>query len=542
MLSLDTSQLAAVAATTKAVSWLFSVRDAYLTQYYWSTKSVSFGGQAYTFKIISFDGITLARPKTEMGVMAPSTLNFSISNKDAVISPDDLEDGTVTITLVINDASIASWKFLIKKASAAYQSIEIQCEDFFQQYIEGNYPVIQLALDDSAIEWIAGVSWDTGIDWYAGGGATSTTDGLKVRDVFPSASGDIADDCCIPLPFGTCYIPLRSTYITDDRFYVIGPMTQNGSVLTYTISKVRTPRAYSTKVEYESGSYDFNQHTKTSTSGQKFRTFQAMVAAGPAAAFYPLGDNYYDLPTCFSRSDMATMTNPADIIKWVLEDMGIASADINTASFTTAGTTFDGWNHVFNGAFWHVISREQALTSLLAQCHATLVCTDQVYMKVLTVTSQKTLTAGDIMRTGETGVGTYKHSKLERTLADSGNVSYSPASDSQDLGVNALVQAKSSSRNIDSQVFEMMFVSDSTIAVNLAKLYFQRKLLKKATETFTGKATLIALQPSDFITLPSGYNYGGAHDVIIDSMKINKDVSIDFTCTSFSEALEDYPT
>jgi hypothetical protein len=541
MLSFDDAQLAAVASATKTVSWLFDVTDKYLTAYTWSTKAVSFGGTDYTFKITSFDGVTLSRPKTEMGIMSPSTMNFSISNKDAAIDHDDLEEGFVTITLVINAVSIAAWKYLIKKANAAYQSIDIQCEDFFQQFIEGNYPIIQLSIDDSDIVWIAGVAWDATVVWDAGGGAITSTDGLKVRDAFPSTSGDIADDCCVPLPFGTCYIPLRSAYIATDRFYILGPLVQTGSALTYTISKVRTPREYSVKTEFESPAYDFDQYTKTAASGQKFRTFQAMVAAGPAAAFYPKGDNYYDLPTNFSRSDTVTTTNPADIIKWVLIDMGILAGDIDDASFATAHTTFDGWSHVFNGAFWHVITREEALTLLLAMCHSTLVFTDHAYLKVMTVVSQKTLTSADIIRSSETGTGTYKHSKLEHILADSGNVSYSPTDDSQDIGVNALIQAMSSSRNIDSGIFEMMFVSDATIAGNLARLYFQRKLLKKATETFTTKGTCLALQPSDFITLPAGYNYGGAHDVIIDSMTINKDVSIDFTCTSFREPLEDYP-
>ncbi len=461
MRSLTEAQQAVVDASVKKISWLFHVVDSNNVNYYWSTKSVTFDSQAYSFRVIDFNGIKMARPKTEMGIMTPSAMNFKITNKDNAINADDLEDGTVTVTLAAADANttsdeieIASWKFIIKKTSSVYQSAEIECEDFLQQYISGNYPIITFALTDNNIVWEAGVEWEAGVAWYAGGSGSSRTDGLKVRDIFPSSDGDIEDNCCIPIIFGTAYIPLRSAYVAGeaDRYYILGQTRANDVAITYTISAVRTPREYSTKVEYTSPTYDFTQEELESSDGHKFQGFQAMVAAGPSAAFYPKGDNYYDLPTKFSRDDTSSLVDPGDIIDYVLQDMGISSGDIDLTSFTAASTTYAGWGLEFNGGFWQVLTKEAVLTNLLCQCHSVLISTDKIYLKVLDVTSRKTITSADIIKNNSIGEGSCSISKLERTLADCGNVSYSPTDDSQDIGVNALVPAQRSSGNIDSDV------------------------------------------------------------------------------------------
>ena len=153
--------------------------------------------------------------------------------------------------------------------------------------------------------------------------------------------------------------------------------------------------------------------------------------------------------------------------------------------------------------------------------------------------TQKTITGADILRGGETGIGTYRYSVFTRTLATCGNVLYSPTDDAQDIGVNALIAAKTDKMHIDSEPFNMPFVADATIAGKIAKLYFQRKLLTKSEERMTVKATCVALDPGDFITV-SGDNYGGEHPVIVDSMTIRKDCSIDLTCTGYTDTIDNY--
>jgi hypothetical protein len=160
-----------------------------------------------------------------------------------------------------------------------------------------------------------------------------------------------------------------------------------------------------------------------------------------------------------------------------------------------------------------------------------------VELRLLSATSQKTVAASDILRGGELGAGTYSYSVFTRTLYDCGNVLYSPTDDAQDIGVSKLVAAKASRKHIDPEPMTMPFVADATLAAAIARLYFQRKLLKKSGEQFGVKATCIALEPGDFITI-QGDNYGVEHDAIIDSMTIKKDCSIDLTCTGFSDTIE----
>ena len=83
-----------------------------------------------------------------------------------------------------------NWRFAIKNAEPDYQKIRFRCEDYYNQFIEGDYPNTEL-----------------------------------VKDIFPSNDLNIGKEVYVPIPFGTCYIPLRSVYKTDQRYYLLGPTT-----------------------------------------------------------------------------------------------------------------------------------------------------------------------------------------------------------------------------------------------------------------------------------------------------------------------------
>ncbi len=571
MLNLSAGQQAIITSPVKTVSWLFDVTDRYLNRYYWSTKNVTISGgtvawasgiswmtgvvwtdgtdsHGYVFKVIDFSGITLQRPKTETGIMAPSEFSFSITNKDNVYDPADFEDGYVKVSLAMSDGVLSEviiqiWKFLIKKAEGEYQKIKFICEDFFQQYIEGDYPIMQYKIIGIATVWdtIDGIVWAAGIVWTDGSQGSLVSFGLKVHDVFYETSGvgNLSNYVCMPLPFGTCYVPVRSAYITDGRYYVLGPTIANGETVTYTISKVRSPRDYSVKAEY---TQTFTQFTKNSNVGDdsySFRVFQAALSAAPTNGLFARGDHYYDMPTQFSRSDTVAITNPADVIKYMLLGIGVDPLDIKDSTFTVAAATYTSWGLTFNGAFWKVVSREKALLSLLAQCHSTLVVAEQLELHVLNSASKQTITSTDVMKSQEIGPGSFKHTDLTRILADSGNVVYYPNTDVQDIGITYLMPAKTTKKYIDNEILDFPFVQTLVLTKKLARVYFQRKLLKDSKEQFTGKGTCLALQPSDFISI-SGDNYGGSHDVMVDSMAIKKDASIDFACIGFTDTIENY--
>ena len=99
---------------------------------------------------------------------------------------------------------------------------------------------------------------------------------------------------------------------------------------------------------------------------------------------------------------------PADVIAFILEDMGIPASLIDIgagSSFAAAATTFTAWGLEFNGAFWYKQDRAKVLAALLNMCHSTLVVTDKIGLKVLYKASQKTITKADILKREEKGPG-----------------------------------------------------------------------------------------------------------------------------------------
>ena len=56
---------------------------------------------------------------------------------------------------------------------------------------------------------------------------------------------------------------------------------------------------------------------------------------------------------------------------------------------------------------------------------------------------------------------------------------------------------------------------------------------------FKTKPNKLPLRPDDIVMI-TGDAYGGTYKVLIDYMRINKDISIDFKCIKFSEDLDDW--
>ena len=140
MLSLDATQLAIVAAANKdEVSWLFQIdrtgNDS--VDDYWSTKVKAWDGDNYTFKIAEFDEIEMNRAQSESGIQAPSSFDFTVSNKDNTLVPSDFSGGNVTLILVIsaggNEAAIRTWNFDIKGVEPGYQKLMFHCKDWLQK-------------------------------------------------------------------------------------------------------------------------------------------------------------------------------------------------------------------------------------------------------------------------------------------------------------------------------------------------------------------------------------------------------------------------
>ena len=136
--------------------------------------------------------------------------------------------------------------------------------------------------------------------------------------------------------------------------------------------------------------------------------------------------------------------------------------------------------------------------------------------------------------------GTFKTRPAAEPVNDSGYVAWQQAGEAQDVFLNTLVPAKTSAANPESSSLPCHLVSDSQCAQRLGTLFFQRRLLKAGGESFTllpGQS--LALRPADVITLDRP-DYGGRHDVLLDTVTVRKDLSVRAGAIRFSAPLDDW--
>lgn len=546
MRSLSAGQQALLDATSKTVVWTWIVETTGGTTYTWGMKkpetmvvqdtwddadheawddtheawddaSTTIPG---TFKVIpeSFAGITLNRANSENGIQSPNTLTFSVTNSGDALTASDFAGATVRLELLLQTATavntIARWAFRVLRCEAIYQNLDFTCEDFIQQYLEGDYPKTEL-----------------------------------IKDLAPSDDSVPNDNLCVPLPFGTCYIPLRSVYVSGDsaRYYIIGPTGK-----TYTITKVRSPVEWPAISEWDSGSFTFTQHAGTKVTG--YVTIDPVIAdsdadgTADATGLWKQGDGFLDMPCKFSRSDTSTKTSPADVIQFILEDFGVPTIDIDVAgSFATAKTTYTSWGLTWNGALFARESRRAILARLLIACHSTLRITDKVELHALSKTSQKTITNVDVLRESisadqeelSPGEGSFRYSAVVTEQNDAGYYLYQDGTTPQSTYVKLQAKAKATNANPSTESIDLIWVQDIDDGYRLASLYYQRKFLASANASFDSKASLLALQPDDVMTINYA-DYGGSYAVLIDQIRIARDLVLSFSVTKFSAALDDW--
>lgn len=507
MLSLTDKQLVKINADSKYISWLFTVITKDPRKVYsWSTKNKYYDANEYTYKINNktFRGISLSSTHKEYGMQAPNDFNFEILNLDDALIADDFLGAVVQLRLVIHTGNatlqelVRQWDFRVVRAEKATRMIKISCVDLVQYCMEGDYPNTDL-----------------------------------IKDLSPSDDDAKDDGLCVPLPFGTCYIPLRSLYIDDLRYYMLGPDEYN-----YKIYKIRSPHDWGGISEWERASYEFIQSTKT-INGKKYKVFQPLVADSNndgicnACGLWRSGNTFLDPLVQFSRSDTEKMTNPADIINYILKDWDIDWQEIDLQSIYDARDIFNSWGLVFNGAFYYKTPRAQILSTLLNMCNSTLIPKRKIKLQILSKKSQKTISKSNISK------DTFEYFSLTKELSDSGHVGYQTADMPQDRFLKVVVPAKNTTEEISKEILEVPFVSDSKNAQRIGTLYYQHKFFKKSNIRFVGLGNLLALEPDDVITINHD-DYGGGYDVVIDSIKINYDLSIDIDCIKYGVGLDNW--
>ena len=594
MLSFNANQLAMVAKASKIPSWRFYIYDKNGVAYA-SPASSGFT----TVVLMDFAAIELRRNSSENNTITPSDTSFSISNPNNSLLFTDFKGGNVLIELWsansdgTGDLKLAGWRFRIKTAEPGYQKMKIQAEDFLQYYLRGYYPNTRYP-----------------------------------QDIFPSNRTYDNDALCVPVPFGTAYVPLRDVYIpsavmatghtisaiastgglnckfvdsaagfssiesgrtitvtgftsatNNSTFAVVsatastiemlptagivtesagnaisvthgsGYMMLGDPTKTYTLTKLRSPRDWGAKSEYLSSTYSFNQYTLDDADSVSWKVFQAIIAdvnndtiCESPGFWMTSGGACLDTPVKFTRNDTAAMTSPADVIEFVLKDMGAPATFIDTAvTFAAAKIIYANWSLTFNGAFWYKEERVKILSKLLTMCNSYLVVGEKIELHVRSKTSVKTITSADVLRTSDKGPGTFVYKDIVNTdYSDCGYVAWQKTDEAQDQFIKSLTAANGLTATVVSKdILECSFVQNSIDVRRIGILHFQRKLLKEAECNFKTKLTCLAIQPDDVLQINEA-NYGGTYDVLVDSIKINKNFTIDIGCSKYTSDFNDW--
>lgn len=532
----------------KRFSWLFEVDvgSTGVIDYYWSTKEKTWNGNDYTYKVKSFSPLKLQAGYPELGMLPENRIKIILSFQDNTADSSsgyyasEFEGATVTIRLIgksslqlveeeaeeedaefdttEEEAELLSWTFRVKSSINIYQEMTWECIDWFSEYLEGDYPNTRY-----------------------------------VSDLFPC---DIMknDTYCVPVIFGTAYFPLRWIYILDDDSsavdssgggwndaYLLGP-----TGVTYTIDRCKAPVEAGYDKEYESGTYDFIQGTVIGSDDQDYKIVRAIIddadedGTNDSNGYWGRrGQEVYDMPFKLSRSDLASMTNPANIVEYLLEAWGVPSNKIDADAQTAAAAVFTARSFSLNIGLWYPMPREKLLCKILAVSGMTLIVRDKVYMKVLTKVSQLTIEKDLVLKKSFSVSRAYTEKQK-----DSGYIVWqeSTAPIGQGIENKSLVAAKSSTDNPSDVTIECEWANSSTNAKKAGKLALQRAIGADKMVRFMSKYKIGTLEPGDVISInPSDYGAEGeSYDILINAMTFTKGKGIQFQCTRFRWALDDW--
>ena len=559
--------------------WLFEVDSGATGEidHRWTAgDDVTYGGENYTFKVIKFDDIDMARGQAEVGIQAPSKFRFTITNKDNTLRRDSFTFPTeVTVRAVVKadlrmqpdpgaggaeyqdreleatrpvEAEIRVLRFAVNQITSVGQTMTFHCKDWLTDILEGYYPnepLVHTLWPAKNCKLISG----PGFHNQGKGGLYSFGDWA-----LPEA------DTCVPVIFGNPTIPVTAVYLneTDLVKYLLGP----SSGVTYSVDFIKSPRDWTGGHEgiFYDSEYTTNQYARQGSDGQYYK-FYELLALDCLPADEPdgtpdtnlfwgvdYGDDveFYNVPMKYSRSDTVELTNPAEVIEYILEDMGVPSDRIDDDSKAAAAAIFDGWGLEWHGGFWRREKRRDIIARLLVMCHMELIVRDKIYFKVHSAEVQHVVEKEWVEK------GTFKMEPVEvQEDNDCVNVAYQEANECLDQLLVAEVAVKDTSDNPTDEVVRADFVQNSVHAQKLGILAGQRKLRPDFLVSGYFKGKCLQLECDDVISVhPADYGNwlhdnpseaeGRAYHVLIDKMRISRDLKVHIEAVHFRPPLDDW--
>ncbi|MCP4648843.1 MAG: hypothetical protein GY853_02010, partial [PVC group bacterium] len=293
--------------------------------------------------------------------------------------------------------------------------------------------------------------------------------------------------------------PVYHSGITS-TLYLLGPTTVNGSAVTYTVYAARSPK--------EVGKVEYTEFFNQTTIGD-YRYFYLTPTSGGATTanlLFQNGDRLYDLPVQFSRSDTASLTNPADAIQFILEDMGLT---VGSTTFASAKAIYTTRTLAWNRAWRFKTATKNILAELQNSCASALRSQETVELIPFDATSLETISNDNVFLKGDfTSEDTFSLRNVQNNSTnDSGYVAAQQADIPQDELVKVIVPAGGSTTdNPTSDTLELYAVQDSQDVQKLGIMYFQKKLDKENELSFDGFPELLSYLPDQILTIGTDYD------------------------------------
>ncbi len=471
-----------------AHSWLFEIENHFL-----STKPVTYNGQDYQPLISpdSFSGVKLIRAKSDINTITKNSVSFTLINAGHnTFFPENLEGKELIIRYVDSGTQLRAFRYVIKSADAAYQKIEISADDYLSILCDGQWP-------------------DTPL----------------ISDLFPNVNTQDSS-ACVPVTFGTAYIPLMPITYNQETYFVIGPQGKS-----YTITELTSPHEMDGK-----SVYSVDETTFTSFTANGYVLIQVNYNGGPIS--WNTGAKRLSPLVEFYNSETSGLTGLTDVIQYLLKAWGASDEDFGD-TWTGVSSVLASRGITFNAGFYEYENRKTILSRLCAYGHLTIQFGEKIEVYLLEKAPQTTITKDHIIKSGIAETGTFKTGKVTQSKYDSGLIEMSQTGSPQDLTVTYTVPGKDSKESPENTTLKIVGITDTRTVQKIGTLYYQRRNYKKAQVSFTGIPALIDLRPDQVITI-SDPAYGGTYDVLIDSMTINKNSTIDVDCIVYSCDLDDW--
>lgn len=519
-----------LAAVSKSASWLFEVTLAgnSVVDYYWSTRTKTWNGHDYTFRIISFSPLNIQLPSPELNLIPGVKTTINCSMKDSSIDgyyAAAFEGAKVVVRLICADSveelEIRAWSFIVNVATSTDQTLSLQCQDAFSYYLEGDYPNTKLITselpaqgmenDNVCVPVIYGTPCfplrrgypkitatyvdadtftvaDDQTELFSAGQwiyAYCGVDGAKSVYVLSSSFG--AGITTVNLTVASNDITANLTYVSMDA-YIMG-----ATGVTYTVTEARAPKEAGFKNTFLSSDYTFKQATITGASGATYRTVQ--LVADDSNICWGDGGRANDVPFKLSHTGTATVTNPADIYSSLLQAFGVPAGMINTTEITAAAAVYTARGIALNLALWYTMPKKQLICKLLAMIGAVPTIGETIGIKILTKISQATINESDVEPKS------FQISKsYQRILDDSGYVDWQDAGEPLDQSNRAIVGIKATTAHPANTSIEAEWIAGSDLAQMQAKLTLQKSILRDKTISFKHFANILTIVPGDMIS------------------------------------------